>query len=141
MADGEFRNAGEAAAAYLTEYGKSARGSGSRQLFSCLDIAIHQNPRVTIDKAELTRIAQNCRDDVDAGKFTQFSYGVAYSPEFVKEVKEALALRIEEVEDEKGAVERMKRELAEKEKSLLASQEKLEKLKKASKEAGLGEVM
>lgn len=132
---------GDNTAASVSNYGRYERNSGSRMLYACIDMAVHQDPKKTISKDELMSIAANCRNDIGSKKFTEFTYGLAYSPEFVKQVNEAIQIRVEQLQEEQDRLERAKAAVEIGEKNIKEAREKLEKLKQAAKSAGLKEVI
>jgi hypothetical protein len=140
MAEEYIRSSGDDVAVVLTNFGKDTRGSGSRQLYTCLDMAVHQDPRKTISKEDVMQIARECNQNIDASNFTEFKYGFAYSPEFVKQVEEALRYKAEQLAEEEADLERARRAVELGEKSVKESREKLEKMRQEAKAAGLKEV-
>jgi len=140
MAEEYNPNPGDQAAESLTSFAHSSRNSGSNQVYSCIDIAAHRDDRKTLKKEEVEEIIRNCRDNVNAAEFTKFTYGLAYSPEFVKQVMEALKYRAEQLAEEEADLERARRAVELGEKSIKESREKLEKMRQEAKAAGLKEV-
>ena len=137
MADEILGVPGEQVASSLSNYGRGARSLGSNQLYSCLDLTVHQDPRKTISKDDLMVIARDCRANIAEGRFTDFTYGLAYSPEFVKQVNDAIKLRIEKLQEEEEALESARRSVELREKTSKKAKEDLEKLKQEVKAAGL----
>jgi hypothetical protein len=140
MAEEYIENSGERAAESLTSYALSSRNSGSNQVYACIDMAAHRDDRKTLKKEEIEEIIRNCRDNVNAAEFTKFTYGLAYSPEFVKQVMEALKYRAEQLAEEEEDLARARRAVELGEKSVKESREKLEKMRQEAKAAGLKEV-